>query len=897
MICTKCNHEIFEGAKFCPSCGTAVDFGKQVSASDSLVSAMNGAAATSNGVPVPSNNIPMPSNGIPMPVNSGSGVSETAPSGTYGEAMPVIPPYVASVSANAAQAPVMPMPTASGEAAATVKKKSNGGKIALFSILGVLVIAIAATLVMFFTNRAAFLSTLMGKEKYATMVEGNSIKSVTDKLDIPAISNGVKTASGTLQSLYAAYGPEMLTGMTNTGSSGKLAPMSYNSIDYSTVTYPDGSYTGGGLDLETFYSELAAMLADVYGVNSVDETLSVNIELEEALRAMIQDASFSEVKFDEMLEPINGTTFNYNLTAKDGKAVVTMGTQGKILVNAKILLDGQDAYIALPFASDKALKITVPKGEQIKLDNVKPLELDEKELERLITECVEIYLDYYKNSSIEMENGKLTAAGVSVEGKVITAEFNGEKLSNMVKDIAKHIVNDDYLMNALVDYVNSLGAEVTKKEVVDEALDEIEYISDASEDDRFIITTVIDRSGEVLGKSFKGMYKDEVLCEFLYAETADQIGFEVDDPDYDELSNTRINIEKKDEENGTCTIKLTCDGEEITIVINYSDCKTAKFCGKDIPTGKITVGAELPKSLAEDLDEEFLAAINGAKLSIEIAADSANTIAYTFGVNVPDYGSVTLKNVLTAMNDESEIKLPSNVIDITDSVTGNITPGDDTYEQLMSFANEVTEALKKALPEFIADELDYYLPSGGISGGYDFNKNDVDYLLDDIEEDMSDIKSALKGDLTADKRSQYEKLLSEYTKLYSEVYAKGSAMTEAEFEEFDDRYYDLYFDLFDLIYSDDEPAASNDLAAQVEAKMDKTSEKLTEVYFKYYSGSGNSKAEDAFNKILKASEELGNYCMETGADEISDCTEAQLNKISAMLDELDNLLAAYETEF
>lgn len=930
MICTKCNNEIPEGAKFCPSCGAAaaapeiekkfycekcglellkgakfcsvcggngvarenkpaevmaaVDLGKP-SESDSLVSAMNSANTAS----APVSGVPMPSNNIPMPVNGNSGIA--ASSGSYSNSEPVIPSYVASVSADAGQAPVMPMPTASGEAAAAVKKKGNGGKIALFSILGVLLIAIAVTLVMFFTNRAAFLSTLMGKEKYATMVEGNSIKNVTDKLDIPSISNGIKTASGTVQSLYAAYGAEMLDDMTGiSGMTKDIAPMSYTS---------DGSYTAGGFDLESFSKEFAALLIDTYGVNSISETLTMNVELSDSVKSMIQSASFSEVKIDEMLDLVNGTSLNYTLTAKDSQAAVTMGTQGKIVVNAKLMLDGQDAYISLPFASDKALKITVPKGnsnDQLKLD-VTPLELDEKELERLITECVEIYLDYYKQSAIEMDNGKLKAGSVTAEGKVITAEFKGEQLSKMFTDIAKHIVKDDYLMTAIADYANSLGAETTKQELIDEALEEIENTMDADDDDKLIITTVIDNNGNVLGKAFKAIDEDDVLCEITYAESDNKLGFEFNGSDYSsEISNMQVTIDKKDDENGTCKVKLTVDENEFSLIINYSDCKTAEFCGKQIPTGKISVGMALPEDFADQLGKENFAAVNGAKLNIAITADSANTVSYSIGVDVPNYGSISFKDVVTAMNDDSDLKIPSNVIDITDVVINDMLPGDDTYDQLMTFAGEVIEALKKSLPEFIVDELDYYLLPGGTIGGV--FEEDIEYLLEDIMSDMALINTAINNETADDAaRSKLQSLAADYVTLYKEVLAKKSDMTASEFTKYENEYYDLYGKLIDLNkVSSINIGGIVSLAERVEAKMEKIGEKFAEIYNKYGSASGNVVAQSDFSDIMKTFQELSTYCIGIGVDDISECTEEQIKHIDSLLDALDSKIAKFEAQ-
>lgn len=833
MICTKCNNEIPDGAKFCPSCGAvaasapapesekkfycekcglelmkgakfcsvcggngvareassaesgmaAVNLDKP-SESDSLVSAMNG-------VPMPLNGIPMPVNGVPMPVNGSSSSaagSASASSSGYSVSDPVIPPYVASVSADA-QVPVMPMPAASGAAAVPVKKK-NGGKIVLISVLAVLAVLIGTTLVMFFTNRASFLSTLMGKAKYATMVEGTSIKNATDKLDIPALTNGIKAASGTYQSLSNVYGRELLGSYVySSNASGAIKPMSYSS----------SSYSGPEADLTAFSEEMAKLLKDTYGFNTISESLSMNVEISDSAKALLANEMYYDVYIDEILSLINGTTVNYTLTAKDDKTAIAMGTQGKIAVDVKVLLDGQDAYIALPFASDKAIMVSIPKPTESVKTEVKALELDEKELERLITECVEIYLDHYKATSIEMENGEIKAGGVAAEGKLITAEFKGEQLSKLFADIAKHIVNDDYLMTEIADYANSLGAETTKKELIDAAIEEIEDAIDASDDDRFIIETVIDRNGNVLGKSFRAMYKNDVLCEISYAETDNRFGFEIDAPDFDELSNVKVTLEKKDDENGSCKLRFTSDEKTISLVLNYSDCKKAEFCGKEIPTGKLSIGMALPEEFSDQLGKENFAAINGAKLNIAIASVGANTIEYSIGVDVPNYGSVSLKDVFTAMDDGSALSKPSNVIDITSAMTSGM-PDQATMTALGEFGNEIVDALKKALPDFIADEMGLSSSYPGYPtypGSEDITKDDINYLIEAIKDDMADINSVLNDEISYSgiKSSELESLLSDYTKLYLEIIVKGDEMTAEEYEDFEDRYFDLWYEL------------------------------------------------------------------------------------------------------
>lgn len=940
MICTKCNSEIPDGAKFCPSCGAAamaapekklfcekcgleltpgakfcsvcggagvmrdaavdsmnaaVDLNKP-SESDSLVSAMNGfsgaASAPISGVPMPSNDVPTPSNGVPMPSNSGS-----APF----DAMPVIPPYVASTSANVQQAPIVtPVPTVSGAAVST--KKSHGGKIALFAILGVLLIAIATAAVMFATNRATFLSALMGKEKYATMVEGNAIKNATEKLDIPALANGIKSASGTYQAMSSMGYTEnpFLTSGSDTVSGSRIY------LDTSAAGPVDPEFNAG-FNVSEFSEMIAENLQNFYGANGINETLTVNVQLSDSVKAML---GAGEIDVDKYLDLINGTSVNYKLSAKDDKTAIALGTEGQFTVNAEVLLDGQDVYITFPFAGDKALMISVPASSTSIKTEAKPLELDEKELERLITECVEIYLDHYKAASIEMENGTITAADVTVNGKLIVAEFKGEQLSKLFSDIAEHIVKDDYLMTQIADYANNCGAEVTKQELIDKALDEIadmfddEYIDDS---DKLVINTVIDNNGNVLGKTVKAMGGDDVYAVYSYAETNDRLGFEMSGDDLDFA--LKATVDKIDDKSGACNITVIDGDDEGSFILNYSNVQKTEFCGKEICTGDFSLGMKMPESFADQLGKDAWAAINGAKLNLGLAVDSQNTLETNLAVEVPSYGSVSIKDVFTVSNGEPSFNKPANVIDVTDAMLNGM-PDDATMAELETYGEELTTAFENAVPEFIKSDMEKF-SAGSMIGGNDGPNvypgsgsidDDVAELLGEIQYDMDDIKKALNGEITYDTdymtSSELEALLSDYTNLYLEIIVKGNAITEEELDAFEDRYWDLYMELPYFDYEDDDYNYFDD------PRLNALSENVAYSYFKAYSISeymdkleGIPEAEALYSDVENAFSDLMYYLQSTGADDLDEYTEAQLTETERLLGVLDEKIDAFMAKY
>lgn len=947
MICTKCGNEIPDGAKFCPSCGAVsqaapekklycekcglelmngakfcsvcggtgvmrdaaqsgstnaavVDLNKP-SQSDSLVSAMNGISAAAGsatgapipGVPMPSNDVPTPSNDVSAPSGSSPASSGYAPS----NAMPVIPPFVASASANVQQAPIVtPVPAASGAAVST----KRGGKIALFAILGVLLIAIAAAAIMFSTNRATFLSTFMGKEKYATMVEGNSIKNATEKLDIPAIANGIKAASGTYQAMSTTMGNSANPFMSYSGIYSSAAPMSYG---YGAASAIDPEFNAG-FNVSELSKMLAEALQSYYGANSISETLTVNVQFSDSVKAML---GAGEVDVDKYLDLINGTSVNYTLSAKDDKTAIELGTNGQFTVNAQIMLDGQDVYIALPFASDKALMISVPASSESIKSEAKPLELDEKELERLITECVEIYLDHYKAASIEMENGEIKAADVTVNGKLIVAEFKGEQLSKLFSDIAEHIVKDDYLMTQIADYANSCGAEVTKQELIDEALDSIsETFSEIEDSDKLVINTVIDNNGNVLGKTVKAMGGEDVYAVFSYAETADRLGFEM--TDNNEEFSLKATVDKIDDKSGACNITVTDGEDEGSFILNYSNVAKTEFCGKEICTGDFSFGMKMPESFADQLGKDAWAAINGAKLNLGLKADSKNTLETNLAIEVPSYGSVSLKDVFTVSNDEPAFNKPANVINITDAMLGGM-PDETTMAELEKYGEDLTNALKNAVPEFIKSDMEKF-SAGSMIGGNDGPNvypgsgslnDDVADLLGDIQYDMDDIQKALNGELAYDTdyitSSELEALLSDYTNLYLEIIVKGNAITENELDAFYDRYWDLYMELPYFDYEDDDYFD--------DPRLNALSENIADSYItalsieSYYSEklSNNPEATALYNDVENACSDLLNYFDSTGADDLDEYTEEQLNETERLLGILDAKIEAFMAKY
>lgn len=812
-ICQKCGKELMLGAKFCSSCGcanddnavpaaninstaetgsmSAISLDKPTSA-DGLVSAMNAAAAPATPVeavvPTPAeNSVPMPSSvGVPTPTESGFNSGFTAPA-------PSFAPSADAADMTGAPAE-LPFPGTVGGAAAAVKpiKKKGKGKIALI-IIGAVVVLLGALAIVFFTNRAGVLSTIMGKSKYAAMVEGNHIKQVTDKIDLPAVTNGIKSASGVVQMAVNS-------GLTDRAGYNAFDNFYYGSSGMSS-RMSSSSNKGMEFDLSSIEKAYAQLLQSSYGHNSLNSTVKAKVELGDSLKALMNSDDYyyyyDTEEVEEFLNYLNNSTLTYNITATEDAAAFSLGTEGKLTVNAKVLMSGQDMYISLPFISDKAIMIKLDKPAESSVTEleIKPLELDEKELERIISDIVKIYLENYKNLEIEMENDELSAAGVTVSGKVITAEFSAKELLKLFEEVAEYIANDDYLASKIVEFANSCGAEMTEDDYTDAIMD---IFADAEVDEKtktkLVITTVINNNGDVLGKSVE-MTSNKKKASFAYAETKEQSGCEM------KFDNVKISVvnEKENDENGSCTLKVNADGKNFSLSLKYSDVKKAEFCGKEIVTGKFTLSMKLPTEFKDMLDESSYAAMNGAKLTLSLSSDSSNTLETTVGINAPGYLDATVTETVTVQDSTSDLTPPASTIDIT-PLTKNEYVDDKTAEDIVQLVKDAVNKLESmGIDTGLSNYLDYLDPSS-LTGK--MPKSSIDNLMDYINSDIKRINDYFDSFSSyEDKMSDLQTLQIKYNALLTKIKNKNYSMTYDEYSDFYDEYSDLYYELRDIVYS------------------------------------------------------------------------------------------------
>lgn len=787
-FCGKCGLELRRGAKFCAVCGTpaavgdikpAVNSGSvfgggdmsavsldKPGASDNLVAAMN----TPYGVPVPSGTLSAP----------GYGGGDN-PAAFIPESPAAPPPYAPAADPGAfgSENPFGDM-GAAAVVAAPIKKKRTGAKVAII-IAAAVAVLIAAAAVFFFTNKATALSLIMGKSKYAAMVEGESIKQTTEKLDMPSIANGIRSASGIVSQLSAVSG-----GYVGSSSLDGLSGLGLRNGAGSAAAAPMMSVNSeNGINMEEFISSYNKLMLDTYGVNSLTSKLDMDIQLSDSVSDLLNDQLGDE--FSELIALINKTSFTTSVTSSSDKLGASMGvSSGSCVIDAKVIC-GKDGRVCIvfPFISETGIMIKLPTDTASSAHTeTAVLEFDEKEIERLIGELVELYLAEYADCAIEMEKGELSAAGLTATGKLITAEFKGDDLADLFNKLAEHFAEDEYFRTKIVDFANECGADITEQDYKDAVMNAVEFDADSS--DKLIISTVIDNAGNVLAKSYKAV-DDDNNVKLTYVDSKEQFTLEISENNATVVSAV-LDISP---DGGVVTLKCS-DGSEgyVTVKMTYSDVKKAEFCGKETVTGNFTVGMELPADFTEDIPKD-LGKFSNVKLEFSNSVGQ-NTMECSVKLIAGNLGSIALNSVLTAENSDAGLALPSDIIDMGD-IGG--TPNDEALKKFEEYTKNALEKVKglkdgefgKLLDELgLLDELD------GISDAIDpaVPYSDVVDLSSNISKTMQTVNGLPSSYKVNDKElsDRAAALISDLSLLFNDITAKGTEITQDEFDTFTRRY-------------------------------------------------------------------------------------------------------------
>lgn len=832
MFCSKCNSEIPDGAKFCISCGEpvkskrfCVKCGKELSENMKFCSACGAKAeepavseniadsvgavssekkevtadAAVSKAPAsvsevfggfdaePSYSAPTQAeepafSSVPRPV------SEESPVSSYAVAASTIAPSFSettSPSADISFSAQTPNVVSNAAAAAVVKKKSKK-PVVIVAVIAVLVVALLGGGIFYFTNKATVLSTIMGKANYAAMVEGNSLKQVAEKLDAGLISSGVKTATELFHASFSKLGSDYIE---------DLARMSDSS-------------SSGEVNLAALFSALSDSVKNAYGTNSVILSAGMKAELTGTAKSEILDNfSISESQLDEILNYINYSKFTMGITAGENSASFSAGAEvDKLKADVKVLLNEKgEAYIVFPFASEKAIMIKV--GDDLNFDpetvetaDTAALELDEKEIERFINETVELYIENYKSSEIEMENGELAVAGVSVSGKILTAEFDSDMIEKMITDIAEKLAGDEYFKGKIVEYLNKCGVDITEEDYEEGVLDAFSDV-DIPSKLALKITTVINNSGDVLGKSYELTYDKKDMLAVSFAEDGNKesaFEFEYSEPEltYDLTKTLSVKNTVESAGTGSITIKYSVKTDDkkqsCGLNVDYKDVKTEKFGGRDISTGSYEIKVSLPEDFAEESrlpanSAEFLAGLK-LKFSSAIEGDTCKSV---IGVESDKLGEILLNYDVTAKDDNSELSVPSDVIDITPYVDGE-EPDEAFKQEFIEYLETIRDAIAGQNAGEIGSSASNAIDEL-ISSADAVSDDEIEELLDSIEAEYNNVYDFYYNSGIYDQQftNDISRLLNDFVNLYQEVnraYYYNGSISSTEFFEYQSRF-------------------------------------------------------------------------------------------------------------
>lgn len=705
--------------------------------------------------------------------------------------------------------PDMPLPAFNSVNSGSSSKKKMGIGAKIGIIAGSLAAAAAVAAGVFFAvDKASFLSTIIGKEKYAVMVESDAIKSAAEKIDASSIADGVEAASSlyaTMAGLGAADDLVSAGSMSipeNSGGTVGMGLYSGSTANPAAMPMMYGMGSTDGFDAAAYLKMLNEQFVKSYGTNSAGMKMSMDVEFGDAVKALSDD-----VDMDALEELLNNTELTYDIVAAETAASVA--TEFK-LDNATVdysalITENGEMYFALPFVSEKAFLIKYdPPAEEQESTEINSLQLDKAEVERIIKEIVEAYLMNYKDAAIEMEKGSMSVAGVSAEGKEIVAEFKGESLLKLFKDIANVLAKDEYLSGKMVEYLQQFDEEFTAKDYEDAVLGAVDF--EPTNSDKLIITSIIDKQGNVLARSFKAVGDEwESIFSYTFQEKAAACEMVLGDEGRltvkaDILSETdcnmAINIEyDKNSDEQVISMNLSCTGV-----------KTEQFCGKETPVGTYVFSMNMPEEFEEQLGKEAFAAINDMTLTLSSGV-SGNTASSTVKADLGNYGSYALNCEVSAKDGEPSA-VPGNVIDLTPMMLQDGTPDETTETALKEYMDEFGEAYETKLKPFyekyesiFGEAPEFTNPFDQPDPGYGSNLTREE-LMERMVDDTMTLGNLIQqaGVSDTDMWERVNELLDEYNELYAELQlldeeAEGYAQSISEAE---DKYWELYIEMFSV---------------------------------------------------------------------------------------------------
>lgn len=629
MICSKCGNIIPDSANHCPFCGA------QAQGEQPMPSAQESAQT------VPFCHIcglELAEGSQVCPVCGGAaGVKEKSPafSAVYGKAPETLPDRFAEHEgfgdfADLGGAASMAVTT-------PIKKKS---KLPLIAGIAAGVVAVLAGV--FMLNRSTFLPMFMGKAGYAAMLEA-------------------KGAADAISALEGPVAEALLENAVNTAS------------DY-IITSNDGEVYRGGYSPASIIAQARAGMVDVYGKDCVSALLSSEIELTDTgKRALFGD----DESYEKIVDALNACTLDASMTTGENALSFDLSlNESGAVTDARLILAPEAVYIELPFA-DSAMKLDIPSyGEEETAQPVK-LDLDPKETSRLLKGLGDIYIKHYKSAEFTVENGELTAAGVTAKGQLVSCVADSATLNAMANEMGDFLAEDEYFCTTLVTYTNERGADITAQELKDGI--KKAFSNPFDEDLSIEIKTVADSSCKVIAKSYviNGDYafsltlingKEKAALEATSGSTT----FTADI--------TRVN-----KHDGTINIKTT-GRSGFSAKLVYKDVSIKDFCGKNTLTGEVRISCVPPADFTsnDSWDKALYSAL--AKAELTLSQTIENGVAKQRAeLSVPQYGKAAIAAEV-AVKDGDPIALPENALDLGDAYSS-----DESLRELQKIMTAIAE--------------------------------------------------------------------------------------------------------------------------------------------------------------------------------------------------------------
>ncbi len=775
MFCSNCGFKLADDAVFCTECGQKVVVPQEAQPAPAPVAvepAPAPVAAEPAPAPVEVAPAPAPVAVEPAPAPVQTAPAQPADNGAY------IPNAEAMGGYAIPQKPEKPKKE---------KKPVNKKKRALIITVSVILVIGIVFLILRLTCWDKLERLVMGEEAYRESIQQKSVALlISDNAEVAAATGNIfNTVAKPLSNAYKSY-TDNATGWTEMeeGASGAFGLVS---------AYVMENFSGDSL-------------TKLIGSTGAEVSLSPDISLgsyADSLLGMVPGVSADEIK--EIVALIDGTEMKYYFSAQgeDLRAGLEIASGGTPVANADIYKIGDKMYLAFPFCSETAFVIDVEMGTvtEVAPEFAAP---DAKEIEKLINELIECYVDEITALGSETKSAEYDCVGVKLAGDadvtVITRNDIMEILARLWETFDSNEYFSDYIVNFMNSYVYYNGGSFTVEEYHrqnKELADSLRAEKNPNDDeDAMTVEVFVNGSGDVAGfVTTLFREKNDPIIRFyvtggsekLYAAEAFNYG------------STSVIFVKNNSDSGTgkITFGTTLDEEVVSFDIDYKDIKTEKLGETEIITGSIKIalgennsfidsvltdevkkGAEMAfKQLGID-NFEFDKALKDIYISVESKknGDAAEVKIKIHASEIIDLGA-TCK--ITLGIDKPVAAPTGNIIDIQSAMA------DPTV--LEPFIGELAAQLKNILAS--NPEL------GGLLAMVGVDESAIDGIVSSFAELSADAKNeTLRSEI-------YERLGNAYNEMVDAYNESENAYSYSN--EVSDTM-DFYDEIIDAVYSTDD---------------------------------------------------------------------------------------------